>query len=461
MSEETMESSKKRKSVGTMFNNKMLCKLIIPLILEQMLGVLVGMADTVMVSSVGEAAVSGVSLVDSVNVLFFTVFSALATGGSVVSAHYIGQKDEEKAKQAGNQLFRVALIAGLAIMAICLGGNRYFLRLVFGKIETEVMNNAMTYFMIMAFSLPFLSCYNACAAIFRGMGNSKISLYCSIIMNVINISGNALLLYVAKMEVAGVAIASLVSRAVGMLVMVYLLQKPRNIIQLEKRFSLKLKKGMVKKILQIGVPNGLETGVFQIGKVLVLSLVASFGTESIAANAVGNTVATVQNMAGGAIGLAMITVVGQCIGAGEYGQAKYYAKKLLKMAYIAMIVVNLIILTGVIPFVGKLFNLSAETTGYAQTILTYSAIGAMVIWPLSFTLPNALRAAGDVTITMVVSIASMWLWRVILSVILGKYFDMGVAGVWIAMIVDWAFRSICFWIRFSRGKWVFAMNKKK
>lgn len=451
---------RKEKVVGTMFSNGMLCKLIIPLILEQCLGVLVGMADTLMVSSVGETAVSGVSLVDSVNVLFFTVFSALATGGSVVSAHYIGQKNNEKAKQAGNQLFRIALIAGLVIMGVCLIGNRALLRFVFGKIEPEVMQNAMTYFMIMSFSLPFLSCYNALAALFRVMGNSKISLYCSIVMNVINISGNAFLLYVVKMEVAGVAIASLVSRAVGMLVMMYLLQKPGNIIQLEKRFSLKLRKDMVKRILQIGIPNGLETGVFQIGKVLVLSLVTSFGTASIAANAVGNTVATVQNMAGGAIGLAMITVVGQCIGAGEYGQAKYYTKKLLKIAYIAMIVVNLVILVCVIPFVGKLFNLSAETTGYAQTILTYSALGAMLIWPLSFTLPNALRAAGDVSITMWVSIISMWLWRVILSVILGKYFGMGVAGVWLAMIVDWVCRSICFWIRFARGKWVYAMTKK-
>lgn len=451
----------KEKVVGTMFSNQMLCKLIVPLILEQCLGVLVGMADTLMVSSVGETAVSGVSLVDSVNVLFMTVFTALATGGSVVSAHYIGQKNEKKAKEAGNQLFRIALIAGLFIMVVCLAGNRALLRLLFGKIETEVMSNAMTYFMIMAFSMPFLSCYNALAALFRVMGNAKISLYCSIVMNVVNISGNALLLYVAKMGVAGVAIPSLISRMVGMFVMMYLLQKPGNIIQLERRFSLKLKKNMVKKILQIGIPNGLETGIFQIGKVLVLSLVTSFGTASIAANAVGNTVATVQNMAGGAIGLAMITVVGQCIGAGEYKQAKYYAKKLLKITYVAMIVVNLIILFGIVPFVGKLFHLSADTTAYARTILTYSAIGAMFIWPLSFTLPNALRAAGDVSITMWVSIISMWLWRVILSVFLGENLGMGVAGVWLAMIVDWICRSICFWIRFARGKWVYAMTKKE
>ncbi len=450
-----------KKFVGTMFSNQMLIKLIIPLILEQCLGVFVGMADTVMVASAGESAVSGVSLVDSINVLFFTVFSALATGGSVVSAHYIGQKNEKKAKEAGNQLFRIALIAGLIIMVICLVGNKALLRLVFGKIEKEVMDNAMTYFMIMAFSLPFLSCYNALAALFRVMGNSKISLYSSMVVNAINLVGNAILLYVFNMGVAGVAIASVLSRMVGTIVMMIFLSKPGHIIQLDKGLSLRLKGAMVKKILQIGIPNGLETGVFQIGKVLVLSLVASFGTASIAANAVGNTVGTVQNMAGGAIGLAMITVVGQCIGAGEYDQAKYYAKKLMKIAYVAMIVVNVIILVGIIPFVGFFFNLSEETAGYAREILTYSAVGAILIWPLSFTLPNALRAAGDVNYTMIVSIISMWIWRVFLSVVLGKYFDMGVAGVWLAMIVDWICRSACFFIRFHKGKWVYAMSRKK
>lgn len=450
----------KKKVAGTLFSNQMLCKLIIPLILEQMLGVLVGTADTIMVSSVGETAVSGVSLVDTINVLFFTIFSALATGGSVISAHYIGQKDEEKARRAGNQVFRISLLAGLSIMAVCLIGNRFILQLVFGSIEKEVMEKALTYFIIMSFSLPFLSCYNACAALFRVMGNSRISLYCSIVMNVINIGGNAFLLYVVKMGVAGVAIASLASRAVALVVMVLLLCKPENIIRLDQKFSFKLEKDMVKRILKIGIPNGLETGVFQIGKVLVLSLVASFGTASIAANAVGNTIGTVQNMAGGAIGLAMITVVGQCIGAGEYDQAEYYTKKLLKIAYIAMVVVNLVVLFAVIPFLGEIFNLSGETAGYARTILTCSSIGAMVIWPLSFTLPNALRAAGDVTYTMVIAIASMWLWRVFLSVVLGKYLGMGVVGVWIAMIVDWICRSFCFWIRFHGGKWVYAMSGK-
>lgn len=450
----------KKKVVGTMFTNQMLVKLIIPLILEQILGVLVGMADTVMVSSVGETAVSGVSLVDTINVLFFTIFSALATGGSVVSAHFVGQKNNKKASQAGNQLFRVSLIAGLAIMLLCLVGNRLLLKLVFGDIEQEVMDNAMTYFMVLSFSFPFMACYNSCASLFRVMGNSKISLYCSFVMNVLNIGGNWFLLYVVKMGVAGVALASTVSRMVALIIMIVLLAKPDQIIVLERKFSLRLKMNMVRKILQIGVPNGLETGIFQIGKVLVLSLVTSFGTAAIAANAVGNTISTFQNMAGGAIGLAMITVVGQCIGAGEYDQAKYYSKKLLGIAYLAMFVTNLIALLGVIPFLGTIFHLSSETADLARQILLLSAAGAMFIWPVSFTLPNALRAAGDVNYAMVVSIISMWVWRVGFSVILGKYFGMGLMGVWVSMVIDWICRGICFFIRFQRGKWVYGMAKK-
>ena len=450
----------KKKVVGTMFTNQMLVKLIIPLILEQILGVLVGMADTVMVSSVGETAVSGVSLVDTINVLFFTIFSALATGGSVVSAHFVGQKNNKKASQAGNQLFRVSLIAGLAIMLLCLVGNRLLLKLVFGEIEQEVMDNAMTYFMVLSFSFPFMACYNSCASLFRVMGNSKISLYCSLVMNAINIGGNWFLLYVVKMGVAGVALASTVSRMVALIIMIALLAKPNQIIVLERKFSLRLKMNMVRKILQIGVPNGLETGIFQIGKVMVLSLVTSFGTASIAANAVGNTISTFQNMAGGAIGLAMITVVGQCIGAGEYDQAKYYSKKLLGIAYMAMFVTNLIALIGVIPFLGPIFHLSPDTAALARKILLLSAAGAMLIWPVSFTLPNALRAAGDVNYAMVVSIISMWVWRVGFSVILGKYFGMGLVGVWLSMVVDWICRGTCFFIRFQKGKWVYGMTKK-
>ena len=450
----------KKKVVGTMFTNQMLVKLIIPLILEQILGVLVGMADTVMVSSAGETAVSGVSLVDTINVLFFTIFSALATGGSVVSAHYVGQKNNKKASQAGNQLFRVSLIAGLAIMLLCLVGNRLLLKLVFGDIEQEVMDNAMTYFMVLSFSFPFMACYNSCASLFRVMGNSKISLYCSFVMNAINIGGNWFLLYIVKMGVAGVALASTVSRMVALIIMMILLAKPDQIIVLERKFSLRLKMSMVKKILQIGVPNGLETGIFQIGKVLVLSLVTSFGTAAIAANAVGNTISTFQNMAGGAIGLAMITVVGQCIGAGEYEQAKYYSKKLLGIAYLAMFVTNLIALLGVIPFLGTIFHLSPDTAALARKILLISAAGAMFIWPVSFTLPNALRAAGDVNYAMVVSIISMWVWRVGFSVILGKYFGMGLTGVWLSMVIDWICRGTCFFIRFQKGKWVYGMTKK-
>lgn len=441
------------------FSNEMLCKLIIPLILEQFLGVFVGMADTIMISSAGETAVSGVSLVDTLNVLFFTVFSALATGGSVVSAHYIGQENRKKASHAGNQLIKVSLLAGLIIMLLCLIGNRWILRLVFGKIEPAVMNNALTYFLIMAFSLPLLACYNSCASLFRVMGNSKISLYCSIVMNVINIGGNALLLFVFHMGVAGVAIASLAARGVAMVVMLALLRKPENPIRLE-RFTFSLDGNMVRRILKIGVPNGLETGIFQIGKVLVLSLVAGFGTASIAANAVGNTVSTFQNMAGSAIGLAMITVVGQCIGAGEYDEAKYYAKKLLGIAYVAMLVVNVLLLSVVVPNLHLMFHLSKETAVMARQILIFSGIGAMTIWPLSFTLPNALRAAGDVNMPMVVAIASMWLWRVGLSVVLGKYLGMGVAGVWLAMIVDWLCRSVCFGLRFQGREWLYAMEKK-
>lgn len=435
-----------------MFSNQQLKKLIIPLVIEQILGVLVGMADTIMISSAGEAAVSGVSLVDTINVLFFTIFAALTTGGAVVAAQYIGQKNQKKACSAANQLLMASVLAAIILMVICIVWHSIILKVIFGNIEKEVMWNANRYFVIMAFSLPFLAAYNSAAALFRSMGNSKVSMYSSVVMNLINVSGNALLLYIFHMGVVGVAIPSLISRIVAAVILLYLLTNPKHIIHISKKFTFRFQQDMIKKILYIGVPNSLETSIFQIGKIMVLSMIASYGTASIAANAVGNTVATFQVLAGGAIGTATITVVGQCVGANAYEEAEYYTKKLMKIVYGMMAVINTFVFFTA-PFLVSLFHLSAETAEIAVQLLRYHSICCILIWPLSFTMPNALRAASDVRYPMIVAILSMWIFRVGFSHLLGSYFGLGVLGVWIAMTIDWLCRSICFVTRFKSGKW--------
>jgi putative MATE family efflux protein len=435
-----------------MFSKKQLHRLIIPLIIEQILAVTVGMVDVMMVSRVGEAALSGVSLVDTLGVLLINIFSALATGGAVVSAQYLGRKEQDQACKSARQLLLSTTLLSLVIMIVSLIGNRIILRGIYGSIDIGVMNNARTYFYITALSYPFLAVYNSCAALFRAMGNSKISMKVSITMNLINVVGNALLLFVFHMGVAGVATATLVSRVVAAIIMLVLIRSKQNPIYINNLLRLGFDLVMVKRILRIGVPNGLENSMFQIGKILVQGLIASFGTVAISANAVAGTLAGLEVIPGSAIGLAMITVVGQCVGAGDTEQAKHYTIKLMKLCYVIMFFLNIGVVLLRNPIIG-LFNLSPESSHIALQLMVYHSIACAFIWPSSFTLPNSLRAANDVKFTMITSIVSMWVWRIAFSFILGKVFGLGVLGVWIAMTIDWFFRSCCFILRFLRGKW--------
>lgn len=435
-----------------MFTRKDIVRLMVPLVIEQVLAVAIGMADTMMVSSCGEAAVSGVSLVDSINVLLINIFSALATGGSIICAQYIGRDDHANANASAKQLIVATFLISAAIMIICLFGNAPILSVVFPNTEKSVMNNCITYFFWSAISYPFLGVYNAGAALFRSMGNSRITMIISLAMNLLNICGNAILIFGCGMGVAGAAIATLASRIFGAVIILYLLRWRSHGITLDSLLHWRLDFKMIRTILKIGIPNGLENGMFQIGKILVQGLVASFGTVAIAANAVGNSIASMATIPGAAVGLGMITIVGQCIGAKRYDEAKRYMFRLTGLAYVLMIIVNIILFLLLNPLIG-LFNLSAETASITSVLLIYHGIMSSILWPMAFTLPNGLRAANDVKYTMLVSVISMWACRIGLSYILASFLNLGVLGVWIAMTIDWAVRIIFFLGRVISDKW--------
>ena len=435
-----------------LFDNKALTALIIPLIVEQLLAVLVGMADSIMVANVGEAAVSGVSLVDNIMVLLINIFAALATGGAVVAGQYLGQKREKDACIAAKQLIWFIFLCSVGITAIVYLGRNFILHSVFGAIDADVMSSANTYLMIVTASIPFIALYNGGAAIFRAMGNSKVSMQVSIVMNVINVAGNAILIYGFHRGTEGVAIPTLVSRMVAAILILGLLCNQTRVLHLEETLRYHLNGSMVKRILNIGVPNGLENSMFQLGKILVLSLVSTFGTSAIAANAVSNAVALFQILPGMAISLAVTTVISRCVGAGDYEQAKYYTRKLLKITYCCM-AVTVALIFAVLPLIMKVYNLSAGTSAESEKILLFHGCSAILVWPIAFNLPAVFRASGDVRYSMITSIVSMWIFRIAFSYILGKYMGIGVFGVWIAMIIDWCFRAILFVYRYFSGKW--------
>lgn len=435
------------------FSKQELKKLIVPLMIEQFLAVSIGMVDTMMVSSVGEAAVSGVSLVDSISILIIQILSALATGGAVICSQFLGKKEEEKArKSAGQLMFIMILVSGVVMIGILLS-YRFLLRVIFGQISDDVMRCAEIYFVLSAISYPFLGVYNAGAALFRSMGNSKISMYNSLVMNILNIGGNAVLILGFDMGVLGAALATLVARVISCIVMTSMLMKKENTLRVGGLQDLCPDKNLIFKILGIGIPSGIENGMFQIGKLAVSSLTSTFGTAAIAANAVANNIASFANIPGNAMGLAIITVVGRCMGAGETEQAKKYSRKLLLMSYIGVWAANILLAAGIYPILGC-FSLSKEATEIAAQLYRSFAIVASVFWPLSFTVPNILRAAGDAKYTMKVSVFSMWTFRVASSYYIAGTLGLGVMGVWIGMYIDWVFRSILFVVRYLRGKWL-------
>lgn len=439
-----------------LFTKRALFTLIWPLLLEQTLSVTMGMADTLMVAGVGEAAVSSVSLVDTLNVLIIQILSALATGGAVIASQYLGRRDTENACRSAAQLYSVLGISTVVVGIVCMLLSRPILRGVFGSIDEDVMRFAQQYFLISAVSYPFIGLYNGGAALFRAQGNSRISMLASLVMNVINIAGNALLIYGFGMGVIGAALATLIGRVFAAVFILWQNQNLSNPLRVQELADLKPRSQPIRQILSLGIPSGLENGMFQIGKLCVSSLTSTLGTSAIAANAVANSVSTLANIPGNTMSLAMIPVIGQCLGAGDKKQAKHYSVTLLGIAIGGLAIANALVFV-LMPEIVTWFNLSAEASMLCTTVVHMFNVASVFFWATSFTLPNALRAGGDAKYTMTVSIISMWLFRVILSYVFVLQFQLGLAGVWLGMFCDWVFRSICFLIRFVHGKW---MNHK-
>ena len=449
-----------------LFNRQQLISLFLPLVAEQALSISIGLADTLMVSSVGEAAVSGVSLVDSFNVLMIQLLSALATGGAVVASQYIGHREPKRAKASAAQIMFIMISLSVVtavfvlssfsvlVAAVVIGGRHAILRGIFGSIDADVMRYAETYFLLSALSYPFIGVYNAGAALFRAQGNSKISMLSSLVMNVVNIGGNAILIYRFGMGVMGAATASLVSRMIACFTVMFLLQKPDCALRIDHLTDLKPDLDLIKRILKVGIPAGIENGMFQIGKLSVSSLTSTLGTAAIAANAVAGNISSFLNVPASAVGIGALTVVGQCLGAGEKAQAKRYSRLLLLTAYTGDWAMNL---SGLF-FLNKLalswFNLSPEAYGMALELMVWFNVVSLILWPSSFTLPNILRAAGDAAFTMTVSVISMWVFRVAFCYLMVLKFHCGLLFIWLGMFLDWAMRSLFFCVRFVRGRWM-------
>ena len=436
-----------------LFPRRALWMLLIPLIIEQMLNSLMGMVDTLMVSRVGAEAISAVSLVDSINNLVLQVFAAMAAGAAIICSQYLGRKDEKGCNDAAKQIVLTVVVISSVIMIIGVGFRKPLLHLICGSVEEAVMTNAQMYFLITALSYPFIALFQAGAAFYRACGNSKFTMKTALIANVANIVGNTLFIFVLQMGAAGAAVSTLISRALCAFVVFYALRKPGYAIQLKNYFSIRPDLNLIVKILAIGVPSGIENGMFQFGKLAIQSTVSSLGTAAIAAQAMTIIFENVNGMAAVGIGIGLMTVVGQSIGAGRQEEAKYYIVKLAGYAEIAMIISCILVYIAARP-VTVLAGMSEESTALCMQMILAITIVKPLLWVPSFTPPNGLRAAGDVRFSMITATLTMWLCRVALSIFLMRVVKTGPIGVWYGMFADWGVRGVIFTIRFVRGKWL-------
>ena len=436
-----------------MFTNRMIRSLLIPVVLEQLLNSIMGTADTMMVSNVGSAAISAVSLVDSINILVIQAFSALAAGGAIVCAQYIGQQNQERANESARQVLFIITLISIVVSAICLGFKKPLLRLIFGSVEADVMRASEIYLFYTALSFPFIALYDAAASIFRAQDNTKGPMTISMISNIMNIVGNAIMIWGFHMGVAGAAIATLISRIFCALVVLIQLRRDRQPIVVRDYLKIRPDWPMIGRILGIGIPSGVENSMFQLGKLAIQSTVSTLGTVAIAAQAMTNILENLNGIAGIGVGVGLMTIVGQCMGANRKDEAVYYIKKLSVIAEVTIIVSCLLvfILTRPVTMLGGMEKTSADMCWHMVMWIT---IVKPIMWVSAFVPAYGLRAAGDVKFSMISSCAVMWLCRFCLSVLLIRGLGFGPMGVWIGMFADWTVRAVLFTWRFHSRKWL-------
>lgn len=440
-----------------LFDNRALCLLLVPIIVEQLLNSFMGMVDTMMVSTVGSEAISAVSLVDSFNNLVIQVFSAMAAGAAIICSQYLGNGDARATNRAARQVVLTVTVISMGVMLACLAGRERMLRVIFGEVEDAVMKGCLVYFLITVISYPFLALFSVGAALFRAGGNSRFPMKVSVISNVLNVAGNAVFIYVFGWSVAGAALATLISRVFSMVVIFYCLRKPRQVIVVTDYLRIRPDMPLIWKIMAIGIPSGIENGMFQFGKLAIQSTVSTMGTVAIAAQAMTNILESLNGVFGVGVGIGLMTVVGQCIGAGRREEAKYYIVKLTGIAWAGILVSCLVVLAITKP-VTWLAGMEAGAAAMCFEMVVAITIVKPLAWTGSFVISYGLRAAGDVRFSMIVSTITMWCCRVALCIYLVRVWHFGPMAVWIGMFADWTVRAVIFVWRFWSGRWLLADN---
>lgn len=325
--------------------------------------------------------------------------------------------------------------------------------MIFGEVEDAVMENAKQYFFFSAISYPFIALYDDGSSILRAQENSRLPMMISVASNLVNLVLNLLFVWGLGFGVAGSACATLLARIFAMTVVMYKLRDPRLTVSLTQYHSIRPDWGEIRRILRIGIPSGVENSMFQFGKLAIQSTVSLMGTAAIAAQGIASIVENLNGILGIGVGIGLMTVVGETLGAGRREEAVYYVKKLCiisEFVIIASCIVMFILVHPIVYFGG----MEPESVELCLHMVTWITIVKPVVWVMSFIPAYGFRAAGDVKFTMTVSVISMWLCRVTLTIVLARVFGMGPMAVWIGMFTDWTVRGAVYTLRFRSRKWL-------
>ena len=423
----------KNRTQTLLFDNRKLAALLIPLALDQLLNSFMGSVDTFVVSNLGSAAISAVSLVDSINMLIVQAFFALASGGTVVCSHYLGLRNREHANGAARQLVFITLFMSVVITVLCLIFNHQILRVIFGEVEPEVMEKARQYFFISAVSYPFIALYDDGASILRAQENSRFPMMISVAANGVNLALNLLFVWKLHLGVPGSAFATLLARIFSMIVVMIRLRRKDLEIVLKDYLSIRPDWRVIRRILNIGIPSGVENGMFQFGKLAIQSTVSLMGTAAIAAQGMTNIIENLNGILALGVGVGLMTIVGETLGAGRKEEAVYYVKKLCIISEVIIIASCLVMYAFVRP-ITYFGGMEPESAKMCIYMVTWITVVKPVVWVMSFIPAYGFRAAGDVKFTMIVSVVSMWVCRVTFVIILAREYS-----AWVL----WQCGSVC------------------
>ena len=434
------------------FTDAMLKAMIVPLVIEQLLQMVVGLADTMMVSYAGETVVAGVGLDTMIYTIFIYLFTAISAGGSVVVAQYIGSRNRGNSNLAASQIFHLAGFVSLVCMGLMLIFGSALLELMYPATEPETMAACKTYMWIVTLSFPANAIYNAGAALYRTMGRTSVTMRVSLVANLVNVAGNAIGIFVLHAGAAGVAWPTTLSWYTAAIVMTALCFNEKQEVHIELKKMLKPDLVMIRRILGIAIPNSVENTLFQAAKVALGILVATFGTSQIAANSTGQTFWSLAACMGTSMSTVFITVIGQCVGAKDQEAAEWYMRKLTRLSIVLAALWNAAVMV-LTPMLLPLYDLSSETKRLILIIVAIHNLFSATIQPFAMPLSAGLRAAGDVQFTMWASIFCTVVCRTLFSFLLASWLGLGVIGIALAMALDWCIKAgLDIW-RFRSGKW--------